>query len=96
MLGTLVDFKPYNEKAIFAEKYDDESNPDGAEFHIGFRHDLLDADLRRDIFAIVTTRFGPATRTPSTRHRKCRCGRNDRIMTDIAISTTSPARPPRS
>src|SRR5207248_5246405 len=36
-------------KRIFAEKADDESNPDCTEFHIGFRHQLLDADVRRHL-----------------------------------------------
>jgi hypothetical protein len=35
-------------KQIFAEGFNDECNPNGSEFHVGFRSDLLDADLCRN------------------------------------------------
>jgi hypothetical protein len=39
----------FAEKQIFTGKQNDECNPDRPEFHIGFRYDALDADLRRNI-----------------------------------------------
>ena len=63
MLGTLVDFKLYNEKANFAERHDHESNPNrpnsASDFVTTFWTPVFVGIFHRDR---RSTRSGPATR----------------------------------
>ena len=95
MLGTLVDFKIYDEKANFAEKAHDESHPD-------HRHSRPVSRPRsgrlvcssRSFRRSSPTHSGPATRQLSTKRRTCRCGRSKRSWPMIiATSIPSPASP---